>query len=93
MSRLLAQSYNDIDAFDGETDLSNLIQDASTYANFQIEVSVEPVSGAASTILNLSSSKLQRARSQQFLLMRLRGITDANERLYIDRADSSDRCI
>ncbi|NOH20840.1 prepilin-type N-terminal cleavage/methylation domain-containing protein [Vibrio cyclitrophicus] len=48
MSRLLAQSYNDIDAFDGETDLSNLIKDASTYTNFQIEVSIDPVSGASS---------------------------------------------
>ncbi len=50
MSRLLAQSYSDIDAFNGETDLSNLIQDASTYTNFQIEVSIDPVSGASSTL-------------------------------------------
>ncbi|MEZ9999031.1 prepilin-type N-terminal cleavage/methylation domain-containing protein [Vibrio lentus] len=46
MSRLLAQNYNDIDAFNDETDLSNLIKDASTYSNFQIEVSIEAVSGA-----------------------------------------------
>ncbi|MEZ8309457.1 prepilin-type cleavage/methylation domain-containing protein [Vibrio splendidus] len=50
MSRLLAQSYNDIDAFNGETDLSNLIKDASTYSNFQIEVSIEAVSGASNNL-------------------------------------------
>ena len=50
MSRLLAQSYNDIDAFNGETDLSNLIKDASTYSNFQIEVSIAPVSGASNNL-------------------------------------------
>ncbi|CDT94504.1 MULTISPECIES: type IV pilus modification PilV family protein [Vibrio] len=62
MSRLLAQSYNDIDAFNGETDLSNLIQDASTYTNFQIEVAVEPVSGAAS---NLKSVIVEVTASSQ----------------------------
>ncbi|MFA0215328.1 MULTISPECIES: type IV pilus modification PilV family protein [Vibrio] len=50
MSRLLAQSYTDIDTFDGETDLSNLIKDASTYSNFQIEVSIEAVSGASNNL-------------------------------------------
>jgi prepilin-type N-terminal cleavage/methylation domain-containing protein len=54
MSRLLAQSYDDIDAFDEETDLNNLIQDASTYKNFQIKVSVETVSGAADSLKSVS---------------------------------------
>ena len=54
MSRLLAQSYEDIDAFDEETDLNNLIQDASTYKNFQIKVSVETVSGAADSLKSVS---------------------------------------
>lgn len=54
MSRLLAQSYDGIDAFDEETDLNNLIQDASTYKNFQIKVSVETVSGAADSLKSVS---------------------------------------
>lgn len=54
MSRLLAQSYDDIGAFDEETDLNNLIQDASTYKNFQIKVSVETVSGAADSLKSVS---------------------------------------
>lgn len=54
MSRLLAQSYDDIDAFDEETDLNNLIQDASTYKNFQIKVSVKTVSGAADSLKSVS---------------------------------------
>lgn len=62
MSRLLAQSYSDIDAFDGETDLSNLIKDASTYSNFQIEVSIDPVSGASS---NLKSVIVEVTASSQ----------------------------
>ncbi|MEZ9075669.1 prepilin-type N-terminal cleavage/methylation domain-containing protein [Vibrio cyclitrophicus] len=50
MSRLLAQSYSDIDAFDDETDLSNLIKDASTYTNFQVKVSIDPISGASGSL-------------------------------------------
>ncbi|MEZ8319044.1 type IV pilus modification PilV family protein [Vibrio splendidus] len=62
MSRLLAQSYTDIDTFDGETDLSNLIKDASTYTNFQVEVSIDPVSGASS---NLKSVIVEVTASSQ----------------------------
>ncbi|PMJ39073.1 prepilin-type N-terminal cleavage/methylation domain-containing protein [Vibrio cyclitrophicus] len=62
MSRLLAQSYTDIDTFDGETDLSNLIKDASTYINFQVEVSIDPVSGASS---NLKSVIVEVTSSSQ----------------------------
>ncbi|MDK9737655.1 type II secretion system GspH family protein [Vibrio sp. D404a] len=62
MSRLLAQTYSGIDAFDGETDLNNLIQDASTYTNFQIEVAVEPVSGATN---NLKSVIVEVTASSQ----------------------------
>jgi prepilin-type N-terminal cleavage/methylation domain-containing protein len=62
MSRLLAQSYSDIDTFNGETDLSNLIQDSSTYTNFQIEVSIGPVSDASS---NLKSVIVEVTASSQ----------------------------
>jgi len=62
MSRLLAQSYSDIDTFNGETELSSLIQDASTYTNFQIEVSIDPVSGASS---NLKSVIVEVTASSQ----------------------------
>tara|TARA_Y100000588_G_scaffold299861_1_gene321253 strand:- start:3734 stop:4123 length:390 start_codon:yes stop_codon:yes gene_type:complete len=62
MSRLLAQSYSDIDTFNGETELSSLIQDASTYTNFQIEVSIDPVSGASN---NLKSVIVEVTASSQ----------------------------